>query len=105
MAATLRVSGRQRMLDRYRRWDDVLDGAVVGVIANGEATDLPVEHGTHTERGDRLPASPLRAFPVEDEDTVRFVCRPRPHPAIWLPYGVASLYRHDLFIVLEPASG
>jgi len=74
--------------------------------AHTQATDLPVEHGTHTERvGNRLPASPLTAFSVEHEDSVRFVCRPRPHPVIWLPYGVASLYRHDLFIVPEPASG
>jgi hypothetical protein len=55
----------------------VLDGAVVGVVANGRVTALPVGHGTHTMRvGHRWLASPLGTSSVEDEDTVRFVCRP-----------------------------
>ncbi|HYA68542.1 MAG TPA: hypothetical protein VED63_07400 [Acidimicrobiales bacterium] len=43
----------------------------------------------------------MRTFSVRYAEEVEFVCRPRPHPMVWIPYGVASLVRHDLFIVLE----
>jgi hypothetical protein len=105
MAATLRVSGRQRMLDRYRRWDVVLDGTVVGVVVNGQATDLPVEHGTPTKR----------VGPLAGQSPQGLLGRGRGHRSVRMPppatpgdlasLGVASLYRHDLFIVPEPASG
>ena len=90
------------MLDRFRKWDIVLDGHVTGSVSNGQTSDLLMECGTHTVRvGHRWWASPARTFTVTDTKTVDFVCRPRPHPMIWIPYGVASLYRRDLFIVLE----
>ena len=102
MTGQLRVSRLPGILDRYRKWDVVVDGKVASAVANGETRDLRVEGGTHTLRvGHRWWASPLRSFTVTDAKTVEFVCRPRPHPMIWIPYGVASLYRHDLFIVLE----
>jgi len=102
MAARLRVSRLPGVLDRLRKWDIVLDGEVAGAVANGQTTDLLVECGSHSLRvGHRWWASPTRAFTVSDARTAHFVCRPRPHPAIWIPYGIASLYRHDLFIVLE----
>ena len=103
MAGRLRVSRLSGMLDRYRKWDIVLDGEVASSVANGQTSDVLVERGTHTVRvGHRWLASPVRTFAVNDSKTVAFVCRPRPHPMIWIPYGIASLYRHDLFIVLEP---
>jgi hypothetical protein len=103
MAGRLRVSRLSGVLDRFRKWDIVLDGKVRGSISNGQTSDLLVECGTHTVSvGHRWWASPVRTFTVTDTKTVEFVCRPRPHPMIWIPYGVASLYRHDLFIVLEP---
>jgi hypothetical protein len=103
MAGRLRVKRLPGVLDRYRRWDIVLDGGVAGAVANGQTSDVFVECGTHTVRvGHRWWASPIRTFTVTDSKTVEFVCRPRPHPMIWMAYGVASLYRHDLFIVLEP---
>ena len=103
MAGRLRVSRLRGILDRYRKWDIILDGRRAGFVANGQTSDVLVECGTHTVRvGHRWLASPLRTFTVLDTKTVEFVCRPRPHPMIWVPYSVASLYRHDLFIVLEP---
>jgi len=103
MAGRLRVTRLSAMLDRFRKWDIVLDGQVTGSVSNGQTSDLLIECGIHTVRiGHRWWASPARTFTVTHTDTVHFVCRPRPHPMIWIPYGVASLYRHDLFIVLEP---
>ena len=104
MPGTLRVSRLSHILDRYRKWKVVVDGDVVGSVPNGRTCELPVPCGTHTLRvGHRWLASPVRRFSVTYADEVAFVCRPRPHPMVWIPYGVASLYRHDLFIVLEPA--
>ncbi len=102
MAGRLRVSRLSATLDRLRKWNIVLDGQVTGSVSNGQTSDLLVECGTHAVSvGHRWWASPVRTFTVTDTKTVEFVCRPRPHPLIWIPYGVASLYRHDVFIVLE----
>jgi len=102
MAGRLRVSRLPGLLDRFRKWDIVLDGEVAGRVANGQTADVLVECGTHSLRvGHRWWASPVRTFTLTDTKTVQYVCRPRPHPMIWVPYGVASLYRRDLFIVLE----
>lgn len=102
MAGRLRVTRLPGLLDRLRKWDIVLDGEVASSVANGQTTDVLVECGSHSVRvGHRWWASPTRTFTVTDAKTVEFVCRPRPHPMIWIPYGLASLYRHDLFIVLE----
>jgi len=102
MAGSLRVSRLPGLLDRLRKWDIVLDGEVASSVANGQTTDVMVECGSHSLRvGHRWWASPIRTFTVSDTRTVHFVCRPRPHPMIWIPYGLASLYRRDLFIVLE----
>ena len=102
MAGRLRVSRLPGLLDRFRKWDIVLDGEVTSSVSNGQTADLLVECGSHSVRvGHRWWSSPTRTFTVSDTKTVHFVCRPRPHPMIWIPYGVASLYRHDLFIVLE----
>ena len=106
MAGRLRVSRLPSLLDRYRKWDIVLDGAVAGLVANGRTTDVRVEAGTHTVRvGHRYLASPVRTFAITGSQTVHFVCRPRPHPMTWIPYGLASLVRHSLFIILEPLPG
>jgi hypothetical protein len=103
MPGTLRVSRHNHILDRYRTWDVVVDGEVVGSVGNGRTCELPVPCGTHTVRvGHRWLASPDRTFTIKYADQFEFVCRPRPNPMIWIPYGVASLVRHDLFIVLEP---
>jgi hypothetical protein len=102
MAGRLRVSRLPGLLDRFRKWDIVLDGEVTSSVGNGQSSEVLIECGAHTLRvGHRWWASPMRSFNVVDAKTVEFVCRPRPHPMIWIPYGVASLYRHDLFIVLE----
>ena len=106
MAGRLRVSRLPGLLDRFRKWDIVLDGEVASSVSNGQTADLLVECGSHSVRvGHRWWSSPIRTFTVSDARTVHFVCRPRPHPMIWIPYGVASLYRHDLFIVLERVPG
>jgi hypothetical protein len=90
------------ILDRYRRWDIVLDGKVFSSVANGQAVEVLVGCGVHTLRvGHRWWASPTQTFNMVDAKTIEFVCRPRPHPMIWVPYAVASLYRQDLFIALE----
>ena len=103
MAGRLRISRLPSVVDRYRKWDIVVDGAVAGHVANGRAADVRVEAGDHTVRvGHRFLASPERTFVVKGTQTVQFVCRPRPHPVIWIPYGVASLLRRNLFIILEP---
>jgi hypothetical protein len=103
MAGRLRVSRLSGILDRYRKWDIIVDGHGAGSVANGQISDVLVECGTHTVRvGHRWWSSPVRTFTVLDTKTAEFVCRPRPHPMIWVPYGIASLYRNDLFIVLEP---
>jgi len=102
MAGRLRITRLPGLLDRYRKWDIVLDGELAGSVANAQTADVLVECGSHSLRvGHRWWASPIRTFTVSDTKTVDFVCRPRPHPMIWIPYGVASLYQHDLFIVLE----
>jgi len=103
MGATLRVSRQQSILDRFRKWDLVLDGYVIGSITNGRSCEVPILYGDHEVRvGHRWLSSPVRRFTVDKEDVIAFVCRPRPHPMIWVPYGVASLFRQGLFIVLEP---
>lgn len=102
MAGRLRVTRMSAVLDRYRKWDIVLDGKVKSSVANAQAAEALIECGVHTLRvGHRWWASPTQSFTIVDAKTVEFVCRPRPHPMIWIPYGMASLYRHDLFIVLE----
>lgn len=103
VAGRLRVSRLSGILDRYRKWDIALDGEVIGSVVNGQTSDVLVECGTHVVRvGHRWLSSPARIFTITDAKTVHFVCRPRPHPMTWIPYGLASLYRQDLFIVLEP---
>ena len=103
MSGTLRVYRQPHLLDRFRTWDIEIDGNVVGSLANGQCRELTVRARTHTIRvGHRWLASPVRTFSVRYAEVVAFVCRPRRHPMIWIPYGVASLYRHDLFIVLVP---
>ena len=103
MPGTLRVVRHNHLLDRHRKWDVVIDGDVAGSVTNGQTCELPVPGGTHTVSvGHRWLASPVRAFSVRYAEAVEFVCRHRPHPMIWIPYGVASLVRHDLFIDLEP---
>jgi len=97
------VTRQRGLLDRYRRWDIFLDGTVVGSIRNGQCHNVQVASGKHSIRvGHRWLSSPIRSFVIRRSDTVDFICRPRPHPMIWIPYGVASLVRNDLFIVLEP---
>jgi len=106
MAGRLRISRLPSVLDRYRKWNIVVDGAVAGHVANDQTADVRVEPGDHTVRvGHRFLASPERTFVVKGTQTVQFVCRPRPHPVLWIPYGVASLVRHNLFIILEPLPG
>ena len=106
MAGVLRVSREGRILDRFRKWDVVLDGDVVASVPNGRSCEVPVRSGKHTVRvGHHWLSSPLRTFSVGRSSKVEFVCRPRPHPMIWIPYGMASFYRPDLFIVLEPLNG
>ena len=105
MPGMLRVSRHNHILDRYRKWDIVVDGDVVGSVPNGRTCELPIPCGAHTIRvGHRWLASPVRTFAIKYADEVEFVCRPRPNPMIRIPYGVASLVRHDLFIVLEPTA-
>ena len=102
MGGTLRVSRQERILDHHRKWDVVIDGEVAGSVASGMCCELPVRCGTHTVRvGHRWLASPVRTFAVHYAEVIEFLCRPRPNPMIWIPYGVASLYRQDLFVVLE----
>ena len=50
MAGRLRVSRLTGVLDRYRKWDVVLDGEVVGSVANGQTCEVLVECGTHAVR-------------------------------------------------------
>jgi hypothetical protein len=103
MSGLVRVTRLSRLLDRYRRWDVVLDGEPAGAVANGGIAEMLVDSGPHTLRvGHRWWASPTLPFTVKNLQTVEFVCRPRPHPMVWVPYGVASLYRRDVFIVLAP---
>ena len=103
MSGTLRVVRHDHLLDRHRKWDVVLDGKVVGSVANGQCCELAVRARKHTiSVGHPWLASPVRTFSVKYAEEVEFACRPRPHPMMWIPYGVASLVRHDLFIVLEP---
>ena len=105
MPGVLRVFRQKGILDHHRKWDVVIDGEVAGSVTSGQCCELPVRCGTHTVRvGHRWLSSPVRTFAVHYADEIEFVCRPRPHPMIWIPYGVASLYRHDLFIVLEPTA-
>jgi hypothetical protein len=103
MGGTLRVSRQRGILDRHRKWDVVIDGDVIASVTNGRSCEVPIRCGEHEVRvGHRWLSSPIRRFRVRYGEVIEFACRPRPHPMIWIPYGVASLYRHDLFIVLEP---
>jgi hypothetical protein len=105
MAGMLRVTRLSHVLDGFRRWEIALDGSVVGCVANGKAAEVLVERGDHTLRlGHRWWGSALIPFTVKDLETTEFVCRPRPHLMTWIPYGIASLYRHDLFIMLGQVS-
>ena len=103
MGGTLHVAREDHVLDRLWRWDIVIDGKVVGAVANGMTCDLPVRSGKHEVRvGHRWWSSPVRRFQVRHGGEIELVCRPRPHPLVWIPYGVASLVRQGLFISLEP---
>jgi hypothetical protein len=80
----------------------VLDGQHIGRITSGASVKIAVEPGTHVLRlGWRLLRSPARTFEIRDHELVQFTCRTRAFPVPVVPYLVASIFRHDLWIDLD----
>lgn len=98
--ATLQIS-RQWIgmpIDRYRPWDVILDGAVVGTVDSEQTVKFSVESGRHTLRiRGGWHVSPERCFEAEDDGIVQFWC----YPALLWPVFLASLIKHDLSITLK----
>jgi hypothetical protein len=105
MGGTLSVARQGHILDRHRKWDVVVDGEKVASVSSGRTCEVPLPCGKHEVWvGHRWLSSPARSLLVRHGEIVEFTCRPRPHPLIWIPYGVASLVRQGLFISFDPVT-
>jgi len=103
MGGTLCIARQGHILDRHRKWDVVVDGERVASVSSGRTCEVSLRCGEHEVWvGHRWLSSPGRSLDVRHGEVVSLSCRPRPHPLIWIPYGVASLVRQGLFISLEP---
>ncbi len=86
----------------------VIDGRVVGSVANNETVELRVEPGPHTARvtSMRFLGSPQASVEVAEGHVFGLSCRRRPrHPFIVqrsIALFVASLFKHDVWISLTP---
>ncbi len=79
-------------------WDIVLDGRVVGAIANQETVEVALAPGHHTLRlGQARHTSPQRTFDVAKAGLVSYRCH---GPRIW-PLWVAAMIKPDLWITLR----
>jgi hypothetical protein len=98
--AKLALSRKWRLVDRGRSWQVIIDEEVAGSIANDQAIEFPVDPGQHTLRLRRSWSltSSQRSFEAEDGQVARFSCNAQ---LLW-PMMVASLVKHDLWIVLRP---
>jgi hypothetical protein len=99
LTATLHLSRKWGgAIDRNREWQVVMDGSVVGAVANQKTVELPVAPGQHTlQLTSRRHSSPERSFEVSDGQVVRFSCR----GAMAWPIYVAALIKPDLWISLK----
>ena len=83
---------------RTREWQIVIDGNVVGSIANDETVEVPIEPGRHTLRlSSRWHSSPERSFDATEGEMVSFSCR----AAMFWPQYVAALIKPTLWISLK----
>lgn len=93
--------------DRARKWKVVIDGNVVGSIANERTVEIPLEPGSHALRVEstRYLLSPAVSFEAAEGQVVGFSCHPRSLSPIiftrWLIWLIASLVQHDLWIGLK----
>jgi hypothetical protein len=81
-----------------KTWAIVLDGTVVGRIANQETVEVAVRPGRHRLRlGEGRQVSPERSFDVEEDEVVSFRCH---GPRFW-PQLVAATVVPNLWIMLR----
>ena len=107
MSATLQLSRPFRLVDggpQLLPYRIVLDGQMVGKIANRSSTEIQIEAGTHTLKvifylGLK---SPTMTVDVSDGEAVGFVCHARPFVLV-VPWLIASLFHHSSWIVLKRA--
>lgn len=79
-------------------WNIVVDGTVVGGIANQETVEVAVRPGHHTLRlGQGRHVSPERSFDVGDDEVVSFQCH---GPRFW-PQLLAAAVMPNLWITLR----
>lgn len=79
-------------------WTIVLDGTVVGRIANQETVEVALHPGRHRLRlGDGRHLSPERSFDVGEDEMVNFHCH---GPRFW-PQLVAAAVMPKLWITLR----
>ncbi|MHB8451301.1 MAG: hypothetical protein ACYDAQ_12745 [Mycobacteriales bacterium] len=97
--ATLQLSRKWGgIIDRHREWQILIDGDVVGSIADQKTVELSVEPGRHAMRlSSGRHFSPERSFEAADGQVVSFSCR----GAMAWPMYVAALIKPDLWISLK----
>lgn len=79
-------------------WDIVLDGRVVGSIANQEIVEVSLAPGRHTLRlGHGRHRSPQRSFAIASAGLVSYRCH---GPRFW-PLWLAAMIKPDLWITLR----
>ena len=100
--ATLLLVRTWGLAGQSEQWSIVIDGAVVGSIADKETVEVAVEPG---HRAFRLESgrhrSAERSFDVAPGDVVTFRCN---SPRIW-PLLLAALVKPDLWISLRRETG
>lgn len=85
---------------RTEQWNIVIDGVVVGSIANDETVEVAVEPGHHTLRlGSGRHLSLERSLDVAPDEVAAFSCH---GPRFW-PMLVAAVVKPDLWITLRRA--
>ncbi|MGA3353492.1 MAG: ABC transporter ATP-binding protein [Acidimicrobiales bacterium] len=110
-AATVRLSRKgwgSNQSNHGRNWQFVIDGRVVGSIANAQTIEIPVEPGPHAlrVRSMRLLLSPEKPFEAIEGQVVGFSCRSRARSPLFVQRSIiwlfVSLVKHDVWISLKP---
>jgi hypothetical protein len=79
------------------------DGETDYLIDEGRTKQWPLNPGTHTLRvGGGWLHSPEVSFTVAEGQVAAFKCRLRQNRFDATSYALASLFKHDLWIILEP---
>ena len=102
--ATLRLTRQlSKWRDRFRDYTVVLDGSVIGKIANGATRDFFVSPGDHTLRMKiDWTGSQEQHFHADSGETLEFTCRTADTKlALVFFSAIKSIFCRDQWVVLE----